>query len=177
MEDKEMEYVLSNTNFMNWILKKLKDNYYIDDKKSKLNENDIFYAKKLETLYRLINNYAVNNNIPITNFTQYNLYYINYNDNVFFVYKGIDSFGCFNNTLDKKDMPRNIINFEDVRRDKIEEIINNENSVFNGIKTEITKLYNKGISLEYTSQVISKLLYNVKNEEKGFTYKKERKSK
>ena len=103
--EEEMIYVLSNTNFMNWLTKKLNEHYYVDNMASKLEENDLFFASKLKTLYLIIEEYANKKHIFATKIMDKSFYYVDYNGHVFFVYKGTNSYGCFNNTLDKKYLP------------------------------------------------------------------------
>ncbi len=170
MEEREMEYVLTNTKFMEWVLAKLKEHYYVDDH-TEYDDNNMFYAKKLKCLYGLIAEYARNNSIVPDKSSQYEMYYVNYNDNIFMVYGSGKSYGCLNNTLDRKHVPY-CISFEDVRKCKIAELINEEKGIFSDLKKEITRLYNKGVSLEFISQVVNKMLFEVKSEDKGHSYKK-----
>ena len=166
-----MIYVLSNTNFINWVTKKLNEHYYIDDKTSKLEEHDLFFANKLKTLYELIEDYANKKHIMATRIMDKVFYYVNYKDYVFFVYKSSNSYGCFNNTLNKKDLPY-CINYEMVRDSKMEELSYLGNSLFDDIRKDIIKLHDKGYSLEFINQTILKITSNIKNNDRGFTYKK-----
>ena len=172
MNNEDMVYVLSNTNFMKWIIKELNEHYYIDDHNSKLDEEDTFYATKLKVLYELVEEFATNHNIVATRSNQYNLYYVYYNGTVFFVYEGANSYGCFNNTLDKKNVLY-CINFDDVVKSKIDDIINSDTGLLYGLKKEIIKLNNCGVSLEFIEKIFGKVLEEVK-EEKGKSYVKKR---
>ena len=165
MENEEKLYVLSNTKFMKWIKKRLGEHYYIDDHDSKMDENDLFYANKIKYLYEVIMEYANANNIKPTNYMQYDLYYVNYENHIFFVYKGANSYGCFNNTLDKKDILY-CIDFDEVRNSKIEDIISCENDVFSNLKEEVISLHKKGISLDFIKEIIKELVNNIDKKEK-----------
>lgn len=173
MNNEDMVYVLSNTNFMNWIIKELNEHYYIDDHNSKLTEEDAFYASKLKTLYELVAEYAYKNYIEVSKSMQYNLYYVYYNGTVFFVYEGSNSYGCFNNTLDKKNVLY-CINFEDVIKSKLDDIINSDTGLLHGLKKEIMKLNNKGVSLEFIREIFGKVLEEVKEEKEEKIYRKRR---
>ena len=173
MEIENTIYVLTNSNFMNWIIKKLNAHYYIDDHDNKNNETDEFYSKKLATLYHLISDYAKKNNIEPVKFMENNLYYVEYRGNVFFVYEGNNSFGCFNNTLDKKELPY-CINFSDVIMTNINDIVNQDNSLFKDLIQEIVKLHRKGISLDFIKEYINNYLSKLGSNEKSYSYRKER---
>ena len=171
MNREDMIYVLSNTKFMDWIIKKLSMQYYIDDDKYNLDENDRFYAKKLRVLYQLVEKYAVKNNIePIMN-TDYNLYCVDFKGDLFFVYKKNDTFGCFKNTLNKEDIS-GCVNFHELQKDQIQSVIDYEESVFSKLKEDISILYRKGISSEYIIQITEKILYDLHNEKNKTLVKK-----
>ena len=167
----DMIYVLTNTNFMNWVIKNLYNHYYIDDH-SKYNDNDLFYAKKIHVLYDLISEYAMKNNIESTQFGYYDLYFIEYNGSVFFVYRGTNSYGCFNNTLDKNKLPY-CINFRDIVKNKITDIINFDNGLLNDLKENIIRLYKKGFSLDLIGDIVDKFIVDIDDKGKSFTYQKE----
>lgn len=171
MAEKEMEYVLCNTNYMNWVIKKLNEKYYIDSHDENYDENDLAHASKLKTLYYIISEYAIHNDIKPVKSVKYDLYFVEYAGNLFFVYEGANSYGCFTSTFDKHDLP-SYIKFEDVRREKLGEILDSDNSLFDGLRNEIAKLYNRGVSMELISQVFNRLACETHNEEKGHTYKK-----
>ena len=171
MTREDMTYVLSNTNFMNWVMNKLKEHYYIDNKKSELNEQDIFYAKKLSTLYELVADYATKNGIESRMVNQNNMYFVYYNGEIIFVYKSANSYGCICNTIDKRSLPY-CINLDDVRRFKIKEILNDENDMFYHLKKDIVKLCNKGVSPEFILEITNKVIEEADINTKGHVYKK-----
>ena len=171
MTREDMTYVLSNTNFMNWVMNKLKEHYYIDDKKSNLNEQDIFYAKKLSTLYELIADYATKNGIESKIINQNNMYFVYYNGEIIFVYKNANSYGCICNTIDKKNLPF-CINLDDVRRFKIKEILSDDNDMFSHLKKDIIKLCNKGVSPEFIIEIMYKVLDEENINKQNHVYKK-----
>ena len=168
MNNEDMVYVLSNTNFMNWIVTELNEHYNINDHSGRVTEDNIFYYSKLKTLYELVKEYAINNHIEPTISMQYSLYYVYYSGNVFFVYEGNGAYGCFNNTLDKKNILY-CINFDDVVKRKLEDIINSNTGLLHKLKKEIENLYQEGISMDFVKQVLTKLIDEVKEEK---VYKK-----
>ena len=173
MNNEDMVYVLTNTNFMNWVIKEINEHYHIDDCNSKIDEKELPYARNLKTLYELVREYARNNHIEPTTSMQYTFYYVYYNGSVFFVYETNNSYGCFNNTLDKKNLLY-CINFEDVVKSKIEDIINSDTGLLHGLKKEIIRLNKDGVSIEFIEKIFSKLIEEIKNDEKGKTFKKNR---
>ena len=171
MNEKEIEYVLYNKKFMNWVVEKLEKHFYIDDHDSKLDENDYTEAQNIKYLFDIVSEYALANGIKTDRSMQFNLYYIDYEGKLFFVYEGTTSYGCFNVGIDKKHMPF-CIDFDDVRKFKLDEMLDNDDNLFYDIKTNIIDLHNQGISLEFINQSINRIIHNIKKEEKGHTYKK-----
>ena len=169
--EKEMIFALSNEKFMDWVISKLNSKYFIDDHNKDLDDNDKFYAKMLRSLFQLVEEFANNSNINPTRLNEYDVYYVEYKGSVFFVYEGPHSYGCFKNTLAKKDIPY-CFNFEDIRKSKIDDLIDSDNVLFKGLKEEIVKLDNKGVPLSYICQIVNRIVYKVNNAEKGYTYQK-----
>lgn len=171
MNNEDMLYVLTNDNFMNWVMKELGKHYYVSDANNNLEKEDLFFAKKLKTLFDLVSEYAENNHIYATEFMQYEMYYVYYNGSVFYVYERMNTYGCFSNNINKKELPY-CINFDDVKKNKMESIINSDHGIFKDLKDEVVKLHKKGFSTEFIKELLNDLFNKMDEEEKGFVYKK-----
>jgi len=171
MDEREIEYILCNKEFMDWIIIKLKEHFYVDDHDTKLSEDDYYKAKNISYLYHIISQYAIANGIDSDRSNQFNIYYIDYEGNLFFVYEGSTSYGCFNININKKNLPF-CINFEDVRKFKLDEMLNDDSGLFYDIKNDIINLHNQGVSIDFINQSINRMIHNIKKEEKGHAYKK-----
>ena len=175
MEEKEMEYILFNNNYMKWLKNILSEHYYVDDHDDKISENDYGLAQKIKYLYKMVEEYALSYDIYPTRFENYDMYYVSYADLVFFIYEGKVSYGCFNNTLTKKSLPQ-CISIEDVRNSKLNDLINSDDSIFSGLKDEIIELNRMGISQDIIYQFVKKLSPRVNEHDKGHVYKKVRRN-
>ena len=173
MNKGNMLFILNNDDFMNWLMNKLGEHFYIDDTNVKLNGDDLFYAKKLKTLYELVSEYALNNHIYPTRFMQYDMYYVSYNDNVFYVYEGNETYGCLNSNLNRKELPY-CINYDNVKKSKIEEIIYSNKGVFGNLREEIMKLHRDGFKTDFIKGIIVDLCNKIDEDEKGFVYEKKK---
>ena len=171
MNKENMLYVLNNSDFMNWLMNKLGEHFYVDDTNVNLTGEDIFFARKLKTLYELVSEYAINNHIYPTKFMQYEMYYVYYNNDVFYVYHGNETYGCLNSNLNKKELPY-CINFDSIKKNKMEELLYSNNGIFKKVKEEVLKLHQEGFKMDDIKNVLNNLCDRIDEEEKGFVYKK-----
>lgn len=163
------ENILNNNEYMDNLITKLQMNSYVLDEtgeKEKFNT-----CKDLSFLYKIVDNYARDNNLCPVSKNNHNVYYLRYQNYKFILYKKISekaiTFGCYPSYVKDEYLPY-LIEFENIRRG---ESINANKGLILELRTIIDKLLEEGFPLYFIQQLFEDMIDNIRDE-KGNSYQK-----
>lgn len=170
-EEIKVHNILDNNEYMDKLIEKLRMNSYVLEETSEKEKYNTY--KDLSFLYKIVDNYARDNNLCPVRKNFHDIYYIKCFNYIFILYKkrsdkGI-TFGCYPNYAKDEDLPY-IVEFEKIQKD--ESIIINKGLILE-FKNLINKLLEEGFPLYFIQQLFDDIVDNI-GEEKGNTYSKKR---
>lgn len=156
--------ILNNAEYMDNLIKKLKVYSYVLEETGEKERVNTY--KDLALLYKIVNEYARDNNLCPVSQNYYDVYYLRYNNYMFMIYKNRNNkaitYGCYPSYL-KDDYLPYIIEFEDIRKGKDIDI--NKGLILE-LRNVLERLIEEGFSIYFVQQLVDDMIDNIR-EEKG----------
>ncbi len=109
------ELLLQNNGFYTWLIKEMNRHHYALYNNINVTQN----TRLIPLLFKVIDDYAKNNNIEPVKIMNYNIYYIDYKGYIFSIFEHISDtnfeYGCYANLKEASNIPC-FINFDDIRK-------------------------------------------------------------
>lgn len=166
-EKNDRNEILYDSTYMNKLIERIRNYHYVIDNSE--NANDITYYN-LSLLYKLIDNYASDNDLYPVMSNNYSLYYIEYNGYMFSVFKkkrnGIPNYGCYETYLTKEELPY-YIKFDDLKEEKDMTIDDFKTGLIKEFIDMVVKMNNAGFPLYSIQDLVDKITFDIENKEKS----------
>ena len=164
----EKRKLLNNSDYMDTLVKKIRNNTYVFDGDIKEKTNICSTHNDLSLLYNIIDGYATINNLFPVKQSNYNVYYIKYNNYIFSIFEKQNDekkpiYGCYDVFLKENQLPY-CIDFEDIKNNKKIDIGDFNKGLIAELNAIIDKLYNEGFPIYAIQYIVGKILYQLKKE-------------
>lgn len=150
--------ILMNNGYMNNLVQKLKINMYVISNNDKEDSYNTYYD--LPILYKLVDNYAKDNNLSPLCQKYYEVYYLKYNDYIFSIFRKKKdrkiTYGCYPIYLKKNDLPY-CIDFLNIKNN-VNGISNFCNGLVGQLKDLVDLLYKEGFPLHFIQQLVDNIV-------------------
>ena len=165
IEKEIISNILNDSQYMDGLVKRIENESYVFD-----NNSDKNGINNLSILYKIVDNYARKNEFyPISN-NGCSIYYVEYCNSVFSIYKRIVdnkvTYGCFANYINKDKLPYYIM-FSDIKNNKMVDVTNFTEGLISQLKDTIVGLNNEGLSLFFIQQLVDGIIENLENDNKN----------
>ena len=156
--NEEKRKFLNNSDYMDDLVKKIRYNTYVFDDNTQEKTNMCSTYNNISFLYKIVNDYATSNYLSPVRQSNYDIYYIKYNNYIFSIFEKQNDekkpiYGCYDVFLKESQLPY-CINFEDIKNNKKVDINDFSRGLVVELKDIINKLYEEGFPLHFIQQLI-----------------------